>query len=395
MPCLWRWGLLFVLKLFYLNGKIMNAEVIIIGAGPAGLCTALELALLNIPVIICERASFPIDKPCGEGIMPEGASHLERLGVMKHLEQTNFSYFAGVALINQQGERAFSKFAHGTGIGVRRLALSQALYERVLCEPNIKLLSQRRVMSIEHHAHSLKVLTDQDILTTRLVIGADGLRSQVRKWAKLDSKERNFRRYGMRRHFLIKPWSNHVEVYFSHGLEAYVTPCGTKQTNVTFLWDKDLISEPLFSNFLECFPVLKQRLAGAYFISEERVTGPLEHRCSSPIAHGIALVGDACGYFDAITGEGNSIAMSCAHALARTVHKALSLSKNIITKNSLENYFYDYKKIVKKYYRNTRIMLYTARRINLINKLISFGSKNPRIFSWAINTMRAPSKINF
>ena len=49
-----------------------EAEVLVVGGGPAGLATAIAARLRGLEVDVLDRRSPPIDKPCGEGLMPSG-----------------------------------------------------------------------------------------------------------------------------------------------------------------------------------------------------------------------------------------------------------------------------------------------------------------------------------
>ncbi len=59
----------------------VDAEVAVVGAGPVGAVTALFAAAAGSRVVIVDRAHFPRDKPCGEGLLPPGRAMLARLGI--------------------------------------------------------------------------------------------------------------------------------------------------------------------------------------------------------------------------------------------------------------------------------------------------------------------------
>lgn len=368
---------------------MQRQDVAIIGGGPAGLSAAIEFAQEGFSVTVIEAKNPIIDKPCGEGIMPEGVAHLMRLGVFKHLSADDMSPFYGIAFTNEEGFRALSSFRNGYGLGCRRLNLSQAFYARVRELPKIRLC-HAEAKGIKRTRHAMVVESSQGEISARLLIGADGLRSQTRRWAGLSGTPAPLQRYGMRQHFRLQPWSDRVEVHFRPGIEAYITPCGSNQTNVAFLWTKGSphTEKPSFAKFLALFPQIKDRLKSIDPCSREMAIGPLEQRCLSPIAEGLALVGDASGYLDAITGEGNSIAFAEARALFVATKDELAKTSAKVGLSSLLSYKKAHRSIVASYYRNTKLLLWFAQRPMLMALLIKMGAHFPRLFSQSIEMFR-------
>ena len=67
-------------RLHRIRQVIMMHDVVIVGAGPAGLTVAIESARRGLAVAVLERGHLPIDKACGEGIMPAGCAVLSPVG---------------------------------------------------------------------------------------------------------------------------------------------------------------------------------------------------------------------------------------------------------------------------------------------------------------------------
>lgn len=368
------------------------ADVAIIGGGPAGLASALSLAMKKIPVLIFEPHALPIDKPCGEGIMPAGVAQLKKLGAFAYIDRRLATFFNGVSFISDEGYRAHAIFKNSTGLGCRRLALSSALYQRCLDFPSITFCREK-INGIEIDDRGVKLRSETSIHKARMIIGADGLRSRVRAWTSLAGEKALVQRYGLRQHYALKPWSDYVEVYFRRGIEAYITPNGDEQVNVTFLWSKDLLPEffgaTSFAKLLEFFPELEKKLRHKIAVSEESAIGPLLQKTKSVISDGVALVGDASGYYDAITGEGISISLTQANALADVISVALkNSSRGVIKEAQLENYARQHRAISRSYYRNTALLLWLARRPRLMSTIIRLGQSGPKTFSWMIEASR-------
>lgn len=291
----------------------MTADVVIVGGGPVGLVTAIHGALAGLQVVVLEARSpqdNTLDKACGEGLMPAGLAHLRDIGV--DIDPAGCHAFGGI--VWQEGEvRAEGRFPHGQGLGVRRLTLSRALRERAQAL-GVDLRDGVRAQSLDGGV----VQSTQGPVSGRLIVGADGLHSRVRKWAGLHAGVGPRKRFGLRRHVRMTPWTDQVEVYLEDGVECYLTPAGPDQVGVAFLWSG---SKERFESLLARFPQVAERIAGAPQCSPDRGSGPLHQKTHSVLGElggtPVALVGDAAGYLDACTGEGLSLGFKQGAALIR------------------------------------------------------------------------------
>lgn len=280
-------------------------EVLIVGGGPAGLATAIRARLAGLDATVLDRSHPPIDKACGEGLMPDAVSRLREMGV-----ETEGFPFRGIRYVD--GELvAEGEFPQAGGLGVRRTHLHEALVQRAEAT-GVELLWDTPVQGIEADG----VTTNQGKIPARWIIGADGLLSRVRRWAGLDGGTGALRRFGVRRHYAISPWTDCVEVHWAAGCEAYVTPVAPDQIGIALLWSGEAAG---FDELLSLFPSLWKRLAGVPAASRNRGAGPLHQRVLAVHKGNVALVGDASGYLDAITGEGMAVALHQSAALVEAL----------------------------------------------------------------------------
>jgi flavin-dependent dehydrogenase len=236
--------------------------------------------------------------------MPIGVERLRGLGVQ--IPESESSIFRGIRYLD--GELvAEGRFRNRAGLGVRRTALHEAMRNRA------EQLGARFAWGT-----TVKQLTGDGVETKigpihgRWVVAADGRMSRIRKAAGLSGKNPRRRRVGVRRHYALAPWSDFVEVYWADGAEAYVTPVGNEMVGVAML-TREISAN--FDHLLERFPSLQRRLSIGRVASKDRGAGPFGHRPVSVTRGNLALVGDASGSLDPITGEGLAVAFAHAHAL--------------------------------------------------------------------------------
>ena len=103
-----------------------QTDVFVVGGGPAGLAAALAVRQQGLSVVVADRAQPPIDKACGEGLMPDGVAALRRIGV--ELGTEHGVSFRGIRFLDGK-QSAEATFPEGHGVGIRRLRLHRLLQE--------------------------------------------------------------------------------------------------------------------------------------------------------------------------------------------------------------------------------------------------------------------------
>ncbi len=277
-------------------------DLIVAGGGPAGLATAIHAARAGLETVVVDRRSGPIDKACGEGLMPHTVRHLEGLGV-----PLRGKAFRGITYLDST-RRAEAHFRSGSGLGVRRTVLSDALRETAEAA-GVRII-RTDVGEVSQDGNAVRC----GDLRARYLAAADGLHSPIRRSLGLDKPGRGRRRWGIRRHYQIAPWSDTVQVYWARDTEAYVTPVADDCVGVAILTSR----QGKFGDHLLEFPALAEQLDG-HAHGKERAAGPLRQRVRSRAAGRVMLVGDAAGYVDALTGEGLGIAFGGAELLVNSV----------------------------------------------------------------------------
>ncbi len=281
----------------------MKVDVAIAGGGPAGLGVAIEAARRGLSAVVIERMTGVVDKACGEGLMPAGVARLAALGV-----DPPGIPFRGIRYVDGDVV-AQADFVEGPGRGVRRLALGAALQARV-ASLGVERWETTEVTGFREDSDGVDVETSSGRVRARWLVAADGLHSQIRKQAGFTVTSGPRRRLGIRRHFATAPWSEHVEVWWADGVEAYVTPVAVDQVGVAFLWSG---GRGDYATFLQRFPALSARLGEPS--SAIRGSGPFDVRVAGQVRGRVLLAGDAAGYVDALTGEGISLALEGAEAM--------------------------------------------------------------------------------
>ncbi|MCH9642597.1 MAG: NAD(P)/FAD-dependent oxidoreductase [Actinomycetia bacterium] len=333
-------------------------DLLIAGGGPAGLATAIHAARAGLEVTVIEQRTGPIDKACGEGLMPHAVRQLNLLGARPAGKK-----FRGVSYFDTH-RSVTAQFGSGPGLGVRRNILHTAL-QREAAEAGVSVLHDK-VGTIVQDGESLTV----NGIRARYLAAADGLHSPIRAGLGLDGPAGSTRRWGIKRHIALAPWSEYVEVYWSQHTEAYVTPVADDCVGIAILTSQ----RGRFDQHLAAFPSLRERIDG-HPHGPDRAAGPLRQKVRGRVAGRVLLVGDAAGYVDALTGEGLGLAFAAARLLVDSV-----------VADRPGDYERQWRRTTRRYRLLTAGMLY-ASTSPLRSLIVPAANVLPRVFTGVVNTL--------
>ena len=276
-----------------------------VGGGPAGLAAAIALRLKGYSVKVADCAVPPVEKACGEGLMPDSQIALRKLGVV--VTSAHGFPFRGVQFVEGQ-TTVHGDFPNAAGIGVRRPVLQQLLIERA---EQLGVELQWGVKGIDLRPEGLFVRKES--IHADLIVAADGHKSLLRRRAGLEAARSLSFRYGFRRHYRVAPWSEYLESYWEDRFQIYVTPVAPDEVCVVLM---STHAGFRLDNALAQVPAVSGRLQGHTYSSNEMGALIVSRRLKRVYKPGLVLVGDSSGSVDAITGEGLCLSFKAALDLA-------------------------------------------------------------------------------
>ena len=375
-----------------------RADVVVVGAGPAGAAAAILLAERGHAVTLLDKAAFPRPKICGEYLSPEAARVLDRLGVLKAVDAAGAQPLHGMRITAPDGTVLDGTYPTGgrwRGYRDHALALPREVFDRVLVERAralpVDVRERQRVTGLLREGDRVVGVQAEDEdgarvdVAARLVVGADGRASVVARALGL------VRPHRLRRLALIQYVSgvdglgDRGEIFVDPPDYSILNPVAPGLVNLSLV--VPLAHATPFRGRLEAFlgarikhlRHLPARVAGMRAEGPLRVMGPLAYRVAEPRVGGVLLAGDAAGFYDPFTGEGLFTALRSAELLAEVAHPALT--RDDLSTGALAPYAVAKRRAFADKARVTRVLQLVIGHRRLANAAAHFLRRRPTLLA--------------
>ena len=322
----------------------MSADVLIVGAGPAGAVAAIVLARAGVRVRLIDRETFPRHKLCGDTLNPGALAILRRLGLAASLEPHALR-LDGMIVTGIRGAGVVGAYAPPhCGLSIRRIDLDdqllrEAIRADVVFEDGVTVVgalppSGGRAPGVRGVRVRLKSGAHAE-LTAPITIAADGRRSALAFGLGLARHPDKPRRFAIGAYFegvggaafRRKELFGEMHVRGSHYIGVAPVPGGL--TNVCLVVPQARLHEAagdglaLLNEMIRAEPMLADRFANARIVEGPVVLGPLAVDVTTPGVRGLLLAGDAAGFIDPMTGDGLRFAIRGGELAAEVACSAL------------------------------------------------------------------------
>ena len=321
-------------------------DVAILGGGPAGSHLALRLARMGRRVALIEARTFPRAKPCGEFMSPECLNLLDELGLRQAVIDAGACSVSKMEL-HGFGRKARGRYmsgalrpgAHIHGLALRREILDEISLRTAAAMPEVRLFEGRRATGILRDSDGcvagvarVSEQGEREEIRADFTVGADGLRSLVAREMGVYRSVASLQKLAFVYRFAGVEPQDHAEVHFVDRGYLIAAPVdgGLLTLNLIVekaVWDGSCDKLAFLRRKAREAPALAAKLEHAGLVGPVSAIGPLASTTAAQVFDGAALVGDACGFVDPLTGEGLYFAMRGAALLAPVLDRALAAGR--------------------------------------------------------------------
>jgi menaquinone-9 beta-reductase len=344
-----------------------KADVIVVGAGPAGSTTAAHLARSGVATLLIDKSGFPRDKVCGDGLSPRAQHFLARLGVLERVEAEARSA-DHILFRSPSGFAASTAVTGAPGMPDRTLVMPRRRLDHMLQQ---QAIADGAVFQVAHVRQLLRrggrvvgVELAHQPIEARLVVIATGASIGLLKEAGL-APRRRVHTVAARGYFQGLPdLGTGLRVFFD-GLPlpgyAWLFPVGPHTANLGYWYSgrRPLSVPSELARLLDGHAALSQDLAGATLQGAIAGSPIRTDFLRAPVlADGLLCVGEAAGLVNPFTGEGIDYAIESGELAARAITAALANGKGPVAASALAHYRRD----LDRHFRSLFLLIEAVQR---------------------------------
>lgn len=329
-----------------------NYDVIIVGGGPGGSTCATNLGKAGHRVLLLDKARFPRDKICGDGITGKSRGFIKKLGLLGEMENSGAVY-DGIEVIWPKGAKTLIK----AGDGYYSYVCKRQIFDDILFQ-NAKKFSDAKegfaVTDVVIEGGKVVGVKATDLsdnssheFRAKVVVGADGANSVVATKLGLNKFDASHRISAIRAYYKnVKNVEKNLEIFFfKKTMPGYfwIFPLPNGQANVGIgmtvkeMQKKKLSLQKIMEDEIANNPAIKERFAEAELVSGIKAwTLPTAEAFRKNYGDGFVLIGDASSLIDPMSGEGIGNAMLSANIAAEVIGDALK--KGDFSSGQMKNY---------------------------------------------------------
>ncbi|MEC7596097.1 MAG: 5-demethoxyubiquinol-8 5-hydroxylase UbiM [Pseudomonadota bacterium] len=322
-----------------------NYDVIIVGAGPAGLSFACSLINLNLQVMVVERSplsSISSPKPDGRetALTHNSLKILQRLGVWDLIDQTKVSPLREAKVFDGDSDSLLNFAAKKSSIDalgylVPNHLIRLALYQKASLSDSLSIICDLSVETVETNYSGGKVtLSDGQILNSKLIVAADSRFSEIRRKMGIESTMKDFSKVMIVTRVSHEKDHNQVALEcFNYGHTLALLPLNGNISSVVLTVPTDEADE-MFNMDNEKFC----KFASDGFNGSLGKMKQIGERFSYPLvgvyaqkfrSTRFALIGDAAVGMHPVTAHGFNLGLRGQDILSKSISKALNAGKDI------------------------------------------------------------------
>ena len=339
---------------FTTESQGMNVDVVIVGAGPAGLCFARSLADTGLTIVIVERQSLDVlREPAFDGreiaLTQRSVRILRELGVWNRLDPVDISPLRSARVLNGNSLLGLNVAPVGADRGelgflVPNDRIRRAAYASVEHDPRITLIGDTAVgaISLSHGSPRLH-LSNGAVVTARLIVAADSRFSQLHRDVGIPSDMHDFGKTMLVcRMALEQPHHQQAQEWFDHGQTLALLPLRNNEASIVLTLSGHAMKEVMALDSEPFNQEMRRRFDGRFGqmrLTSTRHAYPLVAVYARRfIAPHFALIGDAAVGMHPVTAHGFNLGLQSVEALSKAVRQACSDGEDIASARVLLQY---------------------------------------------------------